>query len=161
MAIKSSTITLCSIILVIVAVVIVLSLKFNKEEEDFCAPTISQHQPHPQKIQKPPPNPSTMCTRPNGQRILCGYSSRDQTLTKTKFYPHLEGKEEFTELKLCNKSPVTLDIYHRNSEGISGNSKTSDKFVFSGTIPTMQNLYVYKDKNDQPFSVGDDRTRPA
>lgn len=138
------TLTSCGTVLLIILVLIVaLGYKFPSKEK-FCAPEISQHEPYPQKIKKPAPDPSTICTLPNGQKTKCGYYSRESS----KDDEDNEKNGIFSELNLCSKSPVTLDIYHRASD--------SQKFIFSGTIPTMQSLYVYKDKENNPFRIGDE-----
>lgn len=140
--------TSCGIVLIIIVLAILFFLlksppKNKKPKEKFCSAQISQHQPHPQRIQKPPPDSSTVCTLPDRQHVTCGYASRKQNLGDLNV-----ENDSLPELNLCNKSPVTLDIYHRRSG--------TQKFVFSGTIPTMQSLYVYQDEDGNSFKLGDE-----
>ena len=88
----------------------------------------------------PPTFPETTCIRSNGTETKCGYESRIEPHEVSK---ELKQKGVISELLLRNNSPVTLDIYHRTPNGT--------KFIFAGTIPTMQEMYAYKDKEGNNF----------
>lgn len=85
--------------------------------------------------------PGTTCIRANGTKTKCGYESRVRSGFAGSSTNIPEGA--IPELLLRNNSPISLDIYHRPPNGT--------KFIFTGTMPTMQELYVYKDKEGNNF----------
>lgn len=95
-------------------------------------------------IPEPPPEfPETTCIRPDGTKTKCGYESRIRSNVKES-----RPKGAIPELLLRNNSPLNLDIYHRLPDGT--------KFIFAGTIPTMQEMYTYKDKEGNNFYKNSD-----
>jgi hypothetical protein len=116
--------------------------KVKTEDKIKEYPTISPILPRQPSI-----DPATLCALSSGKLTKCGSYTKDmEQLQENQKIASLPGF--IPELKLHNQSPIKLDIFHR--------PKNSKQFVFVCSIPTMQYMYVYKDRSGTNFYQDDE-----
>jgi len=133
-----------SVLIVLIIGLFVYLVWWYNNKESFTTSNTGDSPVYPEII-APLPAPDKICTKPDGSKVKCGYDSRD--LTKLRDNKERPGEPSFLpELKLCNNSPLKLDIYHRPAE--------SNGFIFVATIPSMETMYAYEDQKKNTFNRG-------